>query len=97
LIPGKHVIALRDDASGLETKLLLRLAKSAGGAPAVVLNLDTRPWAEVTIDGKAAGTVPIANRSLSLGRTHRLELVREGAVRESLRLRIERAAAEPAE
>jgi hypothetical protein len=88
---GPHLVVLTDDERGTETKLRLRV-KEPSRAPAaaddLVLNVDARPWAEVRINHRPAGTVPIAGRAIGLG-THEIELLRgEGPV-ERLKLTVE--------
>jgi PEGA domain len=40
-------------------------------APTVPMNVNARPWAEVTLDGESLGETPISNATVSIG-THQL-------------------------
>jgi hypothetical protein len=87
---GEHTLQLLDDEKRSEVRLLLRLTRPGPHARAqdVVANLHARPWAEVRIDGRALGPVPLANQALGFG-MHRLELRWAGGASETLHLRIE--------
>jgi hypothetical protein len=87
---GEHTLHLVDDEKRSEVRLLLKVARP-GPAPRaqdLVANIHARPWAEVRLDGRTLGPVPLANRALGFG-THRLELRWAGGATEVLRLRVE--------
>jgi serine/threonine protein kinase len=88
--PGAHLVRLVDDEHQRELKVLVKVAKP-GERPSpgdVVLNLDAVPWAEVHIDGRPSGRVPLANRPVGFG-THRIELLRGAGEKELYRFRVE--------
>lgn len=85
LTAGAHLLSIVDDAGLTETRLLLRVG--AGAPRSLSLNLDARPWAQVSLDGQPAAHVPLSNRRLALG-AHTVELRRSGEPAERLRLRL---------
>ena len=73
MIPaGSHELDLVNQALGYQTH---RKVDIEAGKTAVIridarasLNVNARPWAEVSIDGTALGVTPIANQSVALGK-----------------------------
>lgn len=72
LAAGKHNVVLRNDAVGYAAPRIVDVA--AGGVarvnvvpPQARVNINARPWADVSIDGAPAGQTPLANVSLPLG------------------------------
>ena len=72
LAAGKHNVTLRNDAVGYSAPRTVDV--TPGGVarinvvpPQVRVNINARPWADVTIDGTAAGQTPLSNVALSIG------------------------------
>lgn len=76
LATGTHTLTLVNTALGFSqtTRATIaagKIAVVAAEAPAVPVQLNALPWAEVTVDGRALGETPLANVPLALG-THRV-------------------------
>lgn len=76
LSTGAHTLTLVNTALGFSqtTRASIaagRVAVVAADAPAVPVQLNALPWAEVTVDGRVLGETPLANVPLTLG-THRV-------------------------
>jgi hypothetical protein len=72
LAAGRHEVVVRSDAVGYETKRTVDVVPGRVAALQVIppegrLNVNARPWADVLIDGIAAGQTPLANVALGLG------------------------------
>ena len=72
LAAGKHDIVLRNESLGFEQPRTItvapgRIVSVAIDAPTGLLNVNARPWADVLIDGEAAGQTPLSNLALPLG------------------------------
>jgi hypothetical protein len=70
--PGVHELDLINNVLGFRTKQTVRV--TAGrviplqiNPPSGTISINAQPWAQVFIDGKAAGDTPIANLSVPLG------------------------------
>ena len=71
---GRHELVLRNDALGFDSARAVsvvpgRVAAIDVVAPTARLNVNARPWADVSIDGEPAGQTPLANLELAVG-TH---------------------------
>jgi serine/threonine-protein kinase len=71
---GRHELVLRNDALGFDSTRAVsvtpgRVAAVDVVAPTARLNVNARPWADVSIDGEPAGQTPMANLELAVG-TH---------------------------
>ena len=69
---GRHDVVLRNDSVGYEARHSVDVV--AGGVatiqvvpPKASLNVNARPWADVTIDGAAVGQTPLANVMITVG------------------------------
>jgi len=76
LAAGRHDVVLANRALGYEEAR--RLDVTAGQTtvvridpPAAAINVNARPWADVTIDGTDIGQTPISNATVSIG-SHQL-------------------------
>ena len=76
LAAGRHDLVLANRT--LEYQEVRRLEITPGqttlvriDAPMVPMNVNARPWAEVTLDGESLGQTPISNATVSVG-THQL-------------------------
>ena len=73
MIPaGKHQLVLRNEDLGFESARVLSVAPGQIGAvdivaPTARLNVNARPWADVSIDGEPVGQTPLANLELAVG------------------------------
>jgi hypothetical protein len=72
LAAGRHDVVVRNEAVGYESPRRLDIAPGGVAAldvvaPDGVLNVNARPWADVFIDGAAAGQTPLANIKLRVG------------------------------
>ena len=72
LAAGRHDVVLRNHALGYEAPHTIdvvpgRIASVAVIAPNGLLNVNARPWADVLIDGVAAGQTPLANVEVIAG------------------------------
>ena len=72
LAAGKHDVVLRNAGVGFETRRTVdvapgRVASLAVNPPKGRLNVNARPWADVLIDGEAAGQTPLSNLPVALG------------------------------
>ena len=72
LAAGKHDIVLRNEKLGFEMPRTItvvpgRIVSLVIDAPTGLLNVNARPWADVLIDGEAAGQTPLSNLVLPLG------------------------------
>jgi hypothetical protein len=72
LAAGKHDVVLRNAGVGFEARRTVdvapgRVVSLAVDPPKGRLNVNARPWADVLIDGKAAGQTPLSNLSVALG------------------------------
>jgi hypothetical protein len=72
LAVGKHNVVLRNESVGYESRRSIdvvpgRVASLKVIPPDGLLNVNARPWADVFIDGAAAGQTPLANRRLPVG------------------------------
>jgi serine/threonine-protein kinase len=71
---GRHDLVLRNDQLGFESARALSVAPGQIAAvdivaPTARLNVNARPWADVSIDGEPVGQTPMANLELAVG-TH---------------------------
>lgn len=71
---GRHDLVLRNDALGFDSARAVsvtpqKVAAIAIAAPTARLNVNARPWADVSIDGEPVGQTPMANLELAVG-TH---------------------------
>jgi hypothetical protein len=75
MIPaGRHDLVLRNDDLGFESGRAVSVAPGQVAAvdivaPTARLNVNARPWADVSIDGAPVGQTPMANLELAVG-TH---------------------------
>jgi hypothetical protein len=72
LTAGRHDVTLRNESVGYEASRTIDVAPGRVAAVDVIppegrLNVNARPWADVWIDGNAAGQTPLANVALSIG------------------------------
>jgi hypothetical protein len=72
LAAGKHDVVVRNEAVGYEAQRTVdvvpgRVAVLQVTPPDGRLNVNARPWADVLIDGVAAGQTPLANVALAVG------------------------------
>jgi hypothetical protein len=72
LRPGSHDLVIMNSALGYEEDR--RVSIGAGQTvsvrvepPTVAININARPWAEVTLDGVSLGQTPIANAIVPIG------------------------------
>jgi hypothetical protein len=73
---GKHELVLRNNDLGFESGRALSVAPGQVAAvdivaPTARLNVNARPWADVSIDGEPVGQTPLANLELAVG-THEI-------------------------
>ena len=73
LAAGQHTLELVNDELGYRSTqvVAVRAGRSTSvtiAVPSGRININAVPWAEVWIDGVAAGETPLANLSLSIGR-----------------------------
>ena len=71
---GRHELLLRNDALGFDSARTVAVGPGQVAAVEVVaptarLNVNARPWADVSIDGEPVGQTPMANLELTVG-TH---------------------------
>ena len=71
---GRHELVLHNDALGFDSARAVsvtpgQVAAVAIAAPTARLNVNARPWADVSIDGEPVGQTPLANLELAVG-TH---------------------------
>lgn len=71
---GRHELVLRNDTLGFDSARAVsvtpgQVAAVAIAAPTARLNVNARPWADVSIDGEPVGQTPLANLELAVG-TH---------------------------
>lgn len=71
---GRHELVLRNNELGFESGRVLSVAPGQIAAVDIVaptgrLNVNARPWADVSIDGEPVGQTPMANLELAVG-TH---------------------------
>ncbi len=69
---GTHQVTVRNQQLGYEDsrKIVITAGKTSSvniAAPTASLAVNARPWADVTIDGEAAGQTPLANVSVGIG------------------------------
>jgi hypothetical protein len=72
LAAGRHNVVLRNDALGYAAPRNVevvpgRVARVEVEAPQARVNINARPWADVSIDGVAVGQTPLANLTLPIG------------------------------
>ena len=72
LAAGRHNVVLRNDTVGYHAPRTIevqpgRVASVDVIAPKSVVNVNARPWADVLIDGRAAGQTPLANMEIAAG------------------------------
>jgi hypothetical protein len=72
LAAGRHDVVVRNEAVGYEARRTLDIVPGRVAVLQVIppdgrLNVNARPWADVLIDGVAAGQTPLANVELGLG------------------------------
>jgi hypothetical protein len=72
LAAGRHDLVLRNESVGYEAARSIEVVPGRVAAVEVVppngqLNVNARPWADVLIDGAAAGQTPLANIALPVG------------------------------
>lgn len=71
---GSHDVELVNEELGFRERRRLTIAPGKSSvisvqAPKVALNINALPWAEVSVDGRAAGETPIGNYPIEIG-TH---------------------------
>jgi hypothetical protein len=104
LAAGAHELVLRNDSIGYEAARKIDVTPGAVASvevvpPEAMVNVNARPWAEVSIDGVPAGQTPLANVALPIGtheisfrhpqlgeRTERIVVTAKGANRVSIDL-----------
>ena len=69
---GKHTFTIVNQALGYQDTRTVdvaagKIASIQVDPPKVVVNVNARPWADVSIDGKNVGQTPIGNLSLAIG------------------------------
>jgi hypothetical protein len=72
LAAGRHDVVIRNEAVGYESPRTLDVVPGRVAVLQVIppdgrLNVNARPWADVLIDGVAAGQTPLANVALGVG------------------------------
>ncbi len=72
LAAGRHNLTLRNEELGYAAPRTIDVAPGSVVRVSIVppqtrVNINARPWADVTIDGKPAGQTPLANVSLTIG------------------------------
>jgi len=72
LAAGKHDLVVRNESVGYESRRTLDVVPGRVAVLQVIppdgrLNINARPWADVLIDGVAAGQTPLANVALVVG------------------------------
>ena len=72
LTAGRHDVVLRSEAVGYEQPRTIevvpgRVASVQVVPPNGVLNINARPWADVSIDGRAVGQTPLGNVEIAVG------------------------------
>ena len=72
LAAGRHDVILRNESVGYEEPRTIDVAPGRVASVEVIppegrLNVNARPWADVWIDGSAAGQTPLANVALPIG------------------------------
>jgi hypothetical protein len=72
LAVGRHNIVLRNDALGYAGQRSVevvpgRVVRVDVDPPRARVNINARPWADVSIDGTAVGQTPLANLNLPIG------------------------------
>jgi hypothetical protein len=72
LAAGRHDVVLRNDSVGYEVPRRIevvpgRVVSVEVIPPKALLNVNARPWADVLIDGRAAGQTPLANIEVAAG------------------------------
>ena len=72
LAAGKHALVLRNQTFGYEEGRTIDIVPGAVASVTVIppmgrLNVNARPWADVLIDGAAAGQTPLANIEVPAG------------------------------
>ena len=72
LPPGKHTFQLVNSAFGFDAPLTVQVRGGKTETPAVTLptqslSINVQPWADVSLDGTAIGTTPLANLSVTIG------------------------------
>jgi PEGA domain len=104
LAAGAHDVVLRNDSIGFEERRKIDVVPGAVASievvpPTATVNVNARPWADVSIDGASAGQTPLANVALPLGpheitfrhpqlgeRTERIVVTAKGANRVAIDL-----------
>jgi hypothetical protein len=76
LPPGRHTLRLVNTSLEFATSINVEIGAGRGQsmripAPTVSLSLNALPWADVSLDGQALGSTPVANLSVPIG-THEL-------------------------
>jgi len=72
LAAGRHDVVLRNESVGYEAPRTIDVVAGRAASievipPEGLLNVNARPWADVSIDGVAAGQTPLANITLPVG------------------------------
>jgi serine/threonine-protein kinase len=72
LAAGKHELELRNESVGYTASRTVDVSAGSVAAvdvvpPQAIVNVNARPWADVSIDGVAAGQTPLANVALAIG------------------------------
>jgi eukaryotic-like serine/threonine-protein kinase len=72
LAAGRHDVVLRNDSLGFEAARTITVAPGRVtpveiDAPMGLLNVNARPWADVSIDGEMVGQTPLSSLSLPIG------------------------------
>jgi hypothetical protein len=72
LAAGRHDVTVRNDSVGYEAQRTIDVVPGGVASVEVIppnglLNVNARPWADVLIDGTAAGQTPLANVALPVG------------------------------
>jgi hypothetical protein len=72
LAAGRHDITLVNRSLGYEVARRVDVAAGRTTAirvdpPEVVISVNARPWAEVTLDGESLGQTPLANLQVTVG------------------------------
>lgn len=104
LAAGRHDVVVRNEAVGYEARRTLDIVPGRVAVLQVIppdgrINVNARPWADVLIDGVAAGQTPLANVALVVGphqitfrhpelgeRTERVVVLAKGVTRVSVDL-----------
>jgi hypothetical protein len=69
---GRHDLELRSEAVGFRTNISVSVApgqtaNAAVSVPNGTMSINALPWADVFVDGRPAGTTPLANLSVPIG------------------------------